>query len=73
LAFERSIAAIEAPVVCTVSVVVAASIPSGVTDAGLKLHVTPMGRVDASHANETCSLKPFCGVTVNVTLPDEPC
>jgi hypothetical protein len=61
-----------APVVATVSVVVTA-LPFGVTDAGLKLHVTPFGNVALSQLNMTAWLKPFCGVTVNVTLPEDPC
>ena len=62
-----------APVVCTVSVLVTAAVPFGVTEAGLKLQVTPFGSVALSHRNETAWLKPFCGVTVNVMLPEEPC
>ena len=45
----------EAPVVVTVRVAVAALLPAGMTDAGLKLHVTPRGRLDASQPKETCS------------------
>jgi hypothetical protein len=67
----RSSDAILAPVVATVSVV-ATALPFGVTDAGLKLHVTPFGNVALSQLNVTAWLKPFCGVTVNVMLPEEP-
>ena len=53
-----------AAVVLTVSVVVAAVLPLGVTDAGLKLHVTPDG--NALQEKLTCESNPFSGVTVRV-------
>jgi hypothetical protein len=62
-----------APVVAIVSVLVTAAVPFGVTDAGLKLQATPFGSVELSHWNETAWVKPFCGVTVKVTLPEAPC
>lgn len=53
-------------VVLTVSVLLAAA-PFGVTLLGLKLHEASDG--NPLHANVTCELNPFCGVTVNVALP----
>lgn len=56
-------AAVVADVV-TVSVVVAAAVPFGVTVAGEKLHDAPVGSPE--QVNETAVSKPFCGVTDTV-------
>src|SRR6185437_13371836 len=53
-----------------VIVVVAAFLPSGVTVAGLKLHVVPAGSPEQSKVTE--ELKPFSGVIVRVALPELP-
>jgi hypothetical protein len=53
----------------TVSTVVAAA-AEGVTVVGLKEQVAPTGRPE--QAKLTTELKPYCGVTVNVTVPSPP-
>lgn len=55
-----------AAVVVMVSVLVAAA-PLGVTDVGLKLQAASAG--NPLHANVTCALNPFSGVTVKVAVP----
>lgn len=50
--------------------VVEAAPDVGVTVAGLKAHVAPVGSPE--HANVTALLKPFCGVTVRLNVPDVP-
>ncbi len=50
----------------TVNCVLAAE-PEGVTVAGLNEQVAPAGRPE--QAKLTVELKPFCGVTVRVTVP----
>lgn len=54
-----------APEFVTVSAVVTAALLEGVTVAGLKPHVVFAGR--PAHANATCPVNPFAGVTVTVT------
>ena len=54
-------------------VVVTAPLPFGVTDAGAKLQVTPVGSVVLSQLKETAWLEPLMGVTLKVMLPEEPC
>ena len=54
-------------VVVTVSVLVAAATPLGVTEVGLKLHAASEG--NPLHAKLTCELNPFLGVTANVAVP----
>jgi hypothetical protein len=54
-------------VVVTVSVLVAAGTPLGVTEVGLKVHAASEG--SPLHAKLTCELNPFSGVTVNVAVP----
>ena len=44
--------------------------PFGVTVGGEKLHTAIVGRPE--HANETCWLKPFEGVTVITDCPEPP-
>lgn len=53
--------------VVTVSFVVEAAVPEGVTVAGEKLHDAPVGNPE--QVNETAEAKPFCGVTETVTEP----
>lgn len=47
-----------------------AAVPDGVTVAGLKAHVVPVGSPE--HAKLTAELKPYCGVTVRVAVPGLP-
>jgi hypothetical protein len=54
-------------VVVTVSVLVAAATPFGVTEMGLKPHAASEG--NPLHAKLTCELNPFLGVTANVAVP----
>lgn len=62
----RRTAAIDADVV-TVSVVVDAVVPEGVTVDGEKLHEAPLGSPE--QVNITAEAKPFCGVTDTVVVP----
>ena len=62
----RRTAAIDADVE-TVSVVVDAEVPEGVTVAGEKLHDAPVGSPE--QVNVTAEVKPFCGVTDTVAVP----
>lgn len=59
--------AAEAAAVVTVSVVVEAAVPEGVTVAGKKLHDAPEGNPE--QANETAEANPPCGVTETVAVP----
>lgn len=54
-----------APEFVTVSAVVTAALLEGVTVAGLKPQVVFAGK--PAHANETCPVNPFTGLTVTVT------
>lgn len=56
--------------VATVTVVIIAEFPFGVTVVGEKLHVLAAGSPE--QAKLTCWLKPYCGVTVMVAVPDCP-
>ena len=54
----------------TVSVVVPAAVPEGVTEVGEKRHAAPEGSPE--QAKETAELKPFAGVIVTVVVPLPP-
>jgi hypothetical protein len=56
--------------VVTVSVVVAAVVPLGVTVDGANVHVLKAGSPE--HAKLTCWLNPDAGVTVTVVVPVPP-
>ena len=62
---ERALLAVEDAE--TVSAVVTAAAPDGVTVDGEKLHDVPDGCPE--HEKETWASKPFCGVTVTVAAP----
>jgi hypothetical protein len=53
-----------------VNAVVAAAVPFGVTVAGAKVHVPPLG--NPLQAKPTCWLKPPAGVTVTVVWAELP-
>jgi hypothetical protein len=65
--WRRAAVVVAALVIVTV---VEAAPAVGVTVAGLKAHVAPAGSPE--HANVTAPLKPFCGVTVRLNVPDAP-
>ncbi len=68
----RANPAVVAPVVVTVKVLVTAAVPVGVTLAGEKLQLTPVGRPEP-HENVTAWLNPPAGVTVKTAVPEPPC
>jgi hypothetical protein len=64
--------AVLVPVVWMVRVVETAAVPVGVTLAGLKLQLTPVGSPDPQ-LKLTAWLNPPAGVTVRTVVPALPC
>ena len=70
-AVARCTALVAAPAaVEIVTVSVAMSVPSGVSDAGAKLQLAPLGNPE--QVNVTAWLNPPCGITATEALPDCP-